>query len=258
MPIVLKSIRQIKQMRVAGKHVAEILAILREAVAPGVTTGELNKIAEKELEKRGGIGCFKNYVIHPGVPPFPGVICTSVNDEVVHGIPGKRVLKEGDIVALDFGAIFDGWVGDSGITVPVGAISPKAQHLLDVTQQALQIGIQQAVPGKRLQEIGRAVQKYVESEGCSVVRHYTGHGVGRKMHEEPLVPNYTDPEMANPVMRAGMVIAIEPMVNAGRPETNVLKDKWTVVTRDGSLSAYFEHTVGLTDDGPIILTALND
>jgi methionyl aminopeptidase len=254
MSIILKSPRQINQMRVPGAHVAEILAILADAVTPGITTGELNSIAERELKKRGGIPCFKGYVIHPGVPPFPGVICTSVNDEVVHGIPGKRVLKDGDIVALDFGAIFDGWVGDAGLTVPVGTITPEAQHLLDVTRKARDLGIAQAVPGKPLQEIGRAVQTYVESEGCSIVRHYTGHGVGREMHQEPLVPNYVDKSMANPVMRAGMVIAIEPMVNAGKADTYVLKDKWTVVTKDKSLSAYFEHTVAITEDGPVILT----
>ena len=257
MAIILKSRRQIEQMRVAGQHVGEILAILKAAVKPGITTLDLDLIAEQELVKRGGISSFKNYIIQPGVPPFPGTICTSVNDEVVHGIPGKRVLKEGDIVALDFGAVFDGWVGDSGLTVAVGTISPQARHLMDVTEKALYIGIEQAVPGKRLQDIGRAVQKYVEAEGCSVVRHYTGHGVGRKMHEEPLVPNYEARDMIDPIMRAGMVMAIEPMVNNGKAETKILKDHWTVVTRDGSLSAYFEHTVALTDNGPEILTKVS-
>jgi methionyl aminopeptidase len=254
MGFVLKSSKQIDKMRIAGGHVAEILLILRDAVRPGITTGELDAIAEKELARRGGESCFKNYVIHPGVPPYPGVICTSVNDEIVHGIPGKRVLKEGDIVALDFGARFDGWVGDSGITVPVGQISAQAQHLLEVTQRALAIGIEQARPGNKLQAIGRDVQQYVESQGCSVVRHYTGHGVGRQMHEEPLVPNYVDPQMDNPILRPGMVFAIEPMVNAGRAETRELSDRWTVVTKDHSLSAYFEHTVAVTENGPRILT----
>lgn len=254
MAIILKSARQIEKMRVAGGHVAEILLMLRDAVKPGITTGELDAMAEEELKKRGGIPCFKNYVIRPGIPAFPATICTSVNDEIVHGIPGKRELKEGDIVSLDFGAKFDGWVGDSGLTVPVGAISPKAQHLLDVTRRALEAGIEQAYPGNKLQAIGQAVQSYVESEGCSVVRLYTGHGVGQTMHEEPLVPNYTDPSMANPKMQPGMVIAIEPMVNAGRASTRVLKDKWTVVTEDKSLSAYFEHTVAITEQGPQIMT----
>jgi len=254
MSIILKSTRNIEQMKLAGAHVAEILAILRSHVAPGISTGELNAIAEAEIKRRDCISCFKNYAYSAGVPPFPGVICTSINDEVVHGIPGKRILKEGDIAALDFGAIFEGWVGDSGITVAVGKISDKAQHLMDVTEKALYIGIEQAVPGKRLQEIGRAVQQYVESQGCSVVRHFTGHGVGRQMHEEPLVPNYVASDMANPEMRPGMVIAIEPMVNAGRAETRTLKDKWTVVTQDHSLSAYFEHTVAITEHGPVILT----
>ncbi len=254
MAVILKSRKQIEKMRVAGAHVAEILLILRDAVKPGITTGELDAIAVRELKQRNGTSCFKNYVIHQGVPPFPAVICTSVNDEVVHGIPGKRVLKDGDIIALDFGALFDGWVGDSGLTVPVGNISPKAQHLLDVTERARAIGIEQAHPGNRLQAIGAAVQQFVESEGCSVVRHYTGHGVGSKMHEEPLVPNYVDPKMDNPLLRAGMVIAIEPMVNAGKAKTHVLDDRWTVVTSDKSLSAYFEHTVAVTDNGPEILT----
>ena len=254
MAVELKSLKQIEKMRVAGGHVAEILQILKAAVKPGITTGELDAIAAKELKRRGGISCFKNYVIHPGVPPFPAVICTSVNDEVVHGIPGKRALREGDIVALDFGALFDGWVGDSGITVAVGEISTRAKHLMDVTERALYIGIEQARVGNRLQAIGRAVQDFVEGEGCSIVRHYTGHGVGHKMHEDPLIPNYVDPEMPNPPLRSGMVFAIEPMVNAGGAATNVQRDKWTVVTKDRSMSAYFEHTVAVTDDGPRIMT----
>lgn len=254
MAVELKSLKQIDKMRIAGGHVGEILQILKAAVKPGITTGELDAIAEKELQARGGISCFKNYVIHPGVPPFPAVICTSVNEEVVHGIPGKRVLREGDIVALDFGALFDGWVGDSGLTVAVGEISPKAKHLMEVTERALYLGIEQARVGNKLQAIGRAVEDYVESEGCSIVRHYTGHGVGHKMHEDPLVPNYVDPEMPNPTLRAGMVVAIEPMVNAGGANTVVLRDKWTVVTKDHSMSAYFEHTVAVTEDGPRILT----
>lgn len=258
MSIVLKSKHQIEQMRVAGSHVAEILQVLKTAVHPGITTGELDKIAENELKKRGGESCFKGYSISRGVPPFPGVICTSVNEEVVHGIPGKRVLKEGDLIALDFGATFDGWVGDSGLTVPVGKISKEAQHLMDVTEKAREIGITQARPGNHLQEIGKAVQDYVEAHGCSVVRFYTGHGVGRRMHEEPSVPNYVAPDMANPVLRPGMVLAIEPMVNAGKAETRVLKDRWTVVTVDGNLSAYFEHTVAITEEGPVILTKPRD
>lgn len=241
-------------MRVAGAHVAEILLLVRDAVKPGITTGELNAIAERELARRGGISSFKGYVIHKGVPPFPAVMCISVNDEVVHGIPGKRALKDGDLVALDFGAVFDGWVGDSGLTVPVGEISATARHLLDVTEQARSVGIAKAVAGNRVQDIGAAVQKYVESQGCSIVRHYTGHGVGRKMHEDPLVPNYIDPEMDNPRLIQGMVFAIEPMVNAGGADTRVLKDRWTVVTADHSLSAYFEHTVAVTEGEPEILT----
>ncbi len=254
MAIILKSASQIEKMRNAGAHVAEILQILAAAVKPGITTEELDQMAEEELRQRGGVSCFKNYVIQPGVPPYPGVICASVNDEIVHGIPGKRILKEGDIVSLDFGASFNGWVGDSGLTVPVGKISPKAQHLIDVTYKAREVGVAQAVPGNYLQDIGRAVQEYVEANGCSVVRHYTGHGVGRTMHEDPLVPNYVAKDMVNLVLKAGMVIAIEPMVNAGKAGTRVLNDRWTVVTADKSWSAYFEHTVAITESGPQILT----
>ncbi len=254
MAIQYKSRREIGKMHIAGAHVAEILLILRDAVRPGITTGELNAIAEAELARRGGISCFKNYVIKRSDPPFPAVICTSVNDEVVHGIPGKRALKEGDIVSLDFGATFDGWVGDSGLTVPVGEISASARHLLAVTEKARELGIAQAVVGNRVQDIGAAVQAYVEAQGCSIVRHYTGHGVGKQMHEDPLIPNYVDPQMDNPRLQPGMVFAIEPMVNAGRADTRVLKDKWTVVTADHSLSAYFEHTVAVTEQGPEIMT----
>ncbi len=251
MAIITKSKTEREEMRAAGALVAEILATLTRAVRPGVTTAELDALAASELKRAGAASNFKGN--HGGLY-FPGVICASVNEEVVHGIPGPRVLKEGDIISIDFGAVLNGWHGDSATTVPVGAISPKAERLLKVTQDALQKGIEQARAGKRVQDIGRAVQQYVEAQGFSVVRQYVGHGIGREMHEDPQVPNYVDEHQRNPQLLPGMVLAIEPMVNAGRAATRVLADKWTVVTADGSLSAHFEHTVAITDGEPDILT----
>ncbi len=238
-------------MRAAGALVAEILEVLARAVRPGVTTGELDALAARELKRYGATSNFKGY--HGGLY-FPGTICASVNEEVVHGIPGSRALKEGDIISIDFGAVYKGWNGDSAITVPVGKVSSEAERLLRVTQEALQQGIARARSGNRVQDIGRAIQQHVEAAGFSVVRQYVGHGIGREMHEEPQVPNYVDEHQHNPLLRPGMVIAIEPMVNAGRAATRVLPDKWTVVTADGSLSAHFEHTVAITEGEPDILT----
>jgi methionyl aminopeptidase len=251
MAIITKSKTEREEMRAAGVLVAEILETLTRAVRPGVTTAELDALAARELKRHGATSNFKGY---HGNLYFPGTICASVNEAVVHGIPGPRVLKEGDIISIDFGAVYKGWNGDSATTVPVGEISAEARHLLRVTQEALQKGIDQAYPGKRVQDIGRAVQRYVEAAGFSVVRQYVGHGIGRDMHEEPQVPNYVDDHQRNPVLLPGMVIAIEPMVNAGRAATKVLPDKWTVVTADGSLSAHFEHTVAITEGEPDILT----
>ncbi|HEU5369909.1 MAG TPA: type I methionyl aminopeptidase [Ktedonobacterales bacterium] len=251
MAIITKSKTEREEMRAAGALVAEILAVLTQAVRPGMTTAELDALAARELKRHGATSNFKGY--HGGLY-FPGTICASVNEEVVHGIPGPRVLKEGDIISIDFGAVYQGWNGDSATTVPVGKISPEAERLLRVTQEALQKGIEQARAGKRVQDIGRAVQQYVEAQGFSVVRQYVGHGIGREMHEEPQVPNYVDEHQPNPQLLPGMVIAIEPMVNAGRAATRVLADKWTVVTADRSLSAHFEHTVAITDGAPDILT----
>lgn len=256
MAIAYRSKTEIEGIRQAGQIVMEILAILREAARPGVTTGEIDAIAVQELARRGATSNFKGYSPHKGVPPFPGVICASVNDEIVHGIPGKRVLREGDILAIDFGAVLDGWHGDSAITVPIGNISPEAQRLLDVTQEALRRGIAQARAGHRVFDISRAVQTYVEGEGYSLVRQYAGHGIGRELHEDPWVPNYIEPRGANPLLRPGMVICIEPMVNIGKAATRERADHWTVVTADGSLSAHFEHTVAITNDAPEVLTAL--
>lgn len=251
MAIITKSRTEREEMRAAGALVAEILETLKQAVKPGVTTAELDALAASELKRHGATSNFKGY---HGKLYFPGVICASVNEEVVHGIPGPRALQEGDIISIDFGAVYHGWNGDSAITVPVGKISSRAEQLLQVTQEGLRRGIAKARAGNRVQDIGRAVQEYVEGQGFSIVRQYVGHGIGREMHEEPQVPNYIDPYQKNPVLLPGMVIAIEPMVNSGRAATKVLPDKWTVVTADKSLSAHFEHTVAITEGEPDILT----
>jgi len=258
-----KTPEELMIMREAGRITALALQAMREAVAPGVSTKELDEIAAEVLRKHGATAAFLGYP--PGSPyPFPATITASINHELVHGIPSEeRILQEGDIISLDCGAIYNGYVGDAAFTMGVGTISPEAQRLLEVTEQALRIGIDKARAGNRTSDISRAVQAYVESQGFSVVREYTGHGVGRSMHEEPQVPNWWP--AGRPRMRTwnsvrlipGITFAIEPMVNAGRPETKVLEDHWTVVTRDGSLCAHFEHTVAITPDGPpIILTAL--
>ena len=240
-------------MREAGRIVAEVLAACRAAVRPGVTTGELDRVAADILKKRKATSNFKGYGV-PVLPPFPGVICTSVNDQIVHGIPGKRRLKEGDIVSIDAGAIVEGWHADAAITVPVGEIGPDAGKLIAVTEEALRRAIAAAQVGKRLGDVGATVQRWVESQGFSIVRNYVGHGIGRAMHEEPQVPNYGAPDRGLPI-KEGLCIAIEPMVNIGGAETRTLADRWTVVTADGSLSAHFEHTLWCTAAGPVVLTA---
>lgn len=254
MAIHYRSKTEIEALRRSGQVVAEVLEILRAAVHPGVTTGELDALATQELAKRNATSNFKGYTPVRGIPPFPGVICASVDNVIVHGIPSKRALKEGDILAIDMGAIVDGWHGDSATTVGVGAISAEAQRLLDVTQEALRLGIAQAKPGNRVHDISRAIQRYVEGEGFSLVRQYSGHGIGRELHEDPNVPNYVASGEPNPLLRAGMVICIEPMVNVGKAAIRELGDRWTVVTADGSLSAHFEHMVAITGDGPDVLT----
>lgn len=251
--ITLKTPQETAKMREAGRIVAEILAACRAAVRPGVTTGELDRIAADILKRRGATSNFKGYGV-PVLPPFTGVICTSVNEQIVHGIPGKRRLKEGEILSIDAGAIVEGWHADAAVTVPVGQVSAQAAQLISVTEEALRRAIAAAVVGKRLGDIGSAVQRFVESQGFSVVRNYVGHGIGRAMHEEPQVPNYGAPERGLQI-KEGLCIAIEPMVNIGRPETRTLADQWTVVTADGSLSAHFEHTLACTAAGPIVLTA---
>jgi methionyl aminopeptidase len=249
MSIIIKSEREIATMRRAGGIVASVLVVLRSQLKPGMKTKELDDIAARELAKLGAEASFKGY------RGFPASLCVSINDEVVHGIPGKRIIKEGDIVSLDFGAIIDGFHGDSAITVGVGKTSSRAKHLMETTEAALRAGISAAHDGARLGDISAAIQDYVESRGYSVVREYTGHGIGRELHEDPQIPNFglagTGPEL-----KKGMTLAIEPMVNAGDWRTRVGDDNWVVFTTDGSLSAHFEHTIAITDGEPKVLTVV--
>jgi len=242
----LKSKSEIGLLRTSCKIVSEILQILGSKVAPGVTTEELNQLAEQLIQEQGG---------KPAPPEvgFPGNICVSVNEQVVHGIPGKLTLKSGDIVSIDVTAAFDGYYGDTAATFPVGKISEKTQHLLDVTKQSLFEGIKKAVEGNRLGDISHTIQSYVEKHGFSVVRDFVGHGIGKEMWEEPQIPNFGLPDRG-PRLKKGMVLAIEPMVNVGTYAVRVLDDGWTAVTQDGSLSAHFEHTIVILDDGAEILT----
>jgi methionyl aminopeptidase len=247
--IVCRSAAELEQMREAGRLVGEVLTELAAAVAPGISTADLDELAEKRIRQAGATPAFKGY------HGYPATICASVNDEVIHGIPsGRRVLNEGDVISIDVGASLNGYYGDSAVTLPVGMISEKAATLLRVTEESLHKAIEAARPGNRISDIGHAVQKHVEAYGFSVVREFVGHGIGQKMHEEPQVPNYGQPGHG-PRLAEGMVLAIEPMVNAGSPAVKVLADGWTAVTRDGSLSAHFEHTVAVTAGEPWILTA---
>lgn len=248
MAIIIKSKDEREKMRAAGHIVAEVLAELRSAVRPGTTTADLDAIAVAALKRYGARASFLGY------RGYPASICASVNDEIVHGIPGKRELKEGDIISIDFGAIYNGWHGDSAITVPVGQVTAEVERLLKVTEDALYRGIAAARAGNRLHDISRAIQQFVEAAGFSIVRQYGGHGIGRSMHEDPQLLNYVEPGYPNPMLRPGMVIAIEPMVNIGKKETRVLADQWTVVAVDGSYSAHFEHTVAITEGDADILT----
>jgi len=250
--IPIKTRREIETMRIANRHVAEILLELREMVKPGVTTGDLDRYAERAIKDRGVQSSFKGYDPH-GLPKYPAVVCASVNDEIVHGIPGERELKQGDIIGIDFGVSVDGYHGDSAVTLPVGEVESEATRLLDTTSAALTLAIEEMQPGRRLSDIGHAVQQHVEAEGFSVVRIFAGHGIGKKLHEPPWIPNYGSPGRGPRLMK-GMVFAIEPMVNVGGPEVRMLDDEWTAVTADGSLSAHFEHTILITDDGPDVLT----
>ena len=247
--IVCRSAAELDRMREAGRLVGEVLTELASQVAPGVTTADLDLLAEKRIAQAGAIAAFKGY------HGYPATICASINEEVIHGIPsGRRVLNEGDVISIDVGASLDGYYGDSAITLPVGQVSEEAATLLRVTEEALYRAIERVRPGSRVSDIGHEVQKHVEAYGFSVVREFVGHGIGQRMHEEPQVPNYGDPGRG-PRLAEGMVLAIEPMVNAGKPAVKVLGDGWTAVTRDGGLSAHFEHTVAVTAGGPWILTA---
>ena len=246
--IVCKSPGEIERMRAANALVAEVLAELAAMVKPGVTTQDLDTVAERLVREGGAEPAFKGY------RGYPATLCASVNEQVVHGIPSTRQLVEGDILSLDMGVKLNGFFGDSAVTVPVGRIGDDAQRLLQVTQEALQRGIAQVRVGNRVSDIGHAIQQHVESHGFSVVREFVGHGIGAALHEEPQIANYGEPGRG-PRLAEGMVLAIEPMVNIGRPAVKVLADGWTAVTRDGSLSAHFEHTVAVTGQGPLILTA---
>lgn len=247
MNITVKSEQEIDLMRTAGRIVAEVLEILSKHIRPGVTTGELDAIAEREVNRLGGTPSFKGY------RGYPACLCTSVNDEIVHGIPGKRVLNEGDIVSLDFGAIYMGFQGDAAITVGVGKISPRSRKLIEATRGALKAGIRVAVDGARLGDVSAAIQKYAEKKGFSVIREYTGHGIGREMHEDPLVPNCGVPG-TGPVLKKGMTLAIEPMLTTNDWHTRLGSDQWTVYTINGNFAAHFEHTIAITDRQAEILT----
>lgn len=247
--VILKTPQEIEAMRRTNAIVARVLQMLKENVGPGIATLDLERIAAEETKKRGATPAFKGY------RGYPYCLCTSVNSEVVHGMPSKRVLKGGDIISIDFGVLYEGFYGDSAITVPVGAVSMEAQRLISVTASSLEAAIGAAVIGGRLTDISHAVQSRVEAEGFSVVREFVGHGIGRELHEPPQIPNFGPPGRGIK-LKAGMVLAIEPMINMGGYEVKVFEDGWTAVTVDGSLSAHFEHTVAVTPNGPYVLSRL--
>jgi methionyl aminopeptidase len=247
--IILKSKSEIEKMAVACRIVAEVLEVLVRTVRPGLTTLELDSLAERSILTRGGVPAFKGY------RGFPNTLCVSLNEQVVHGIPSKRRLRAGDIVGLDLGAKWEGYYGDAAVTIPVGEIPSETQRLLAIAREALYMGVKEVGPGKHLSDISHAIQSYVEARGYSVVRTFVGHGIGTALHEEPQVPNFGPPGRG-PRLKPGIVLAIEPMVNIGGADVEILNDGWTVVTTDGQLSAHFEHTVAITDEGPQILTAL--
>ena len=249
--IIIKSPREIELMAKAGRITAGALQVVREAIAPGISTRELDRLVEEFFRKQGAVPAFKGY------GGFPASICTSLNNQVVHGIPSDKViLQQGDILSVDIGAIVDGYVGDSAATYPVGEISPESAELIAVTERSLSEGTKRAVEGNRLSDISAAIQQWAEANGFSVIRDYVGHGIGQKMHEDPQIPNFGHPGFG-PRLMSGMVLAIEPMVNAGKYHVKTLADGWTVVTADGKLSAHFEHTVAVTPQGPRILTTLD-
>ncbi len=250
--IILKASWELDVLRRSNRLVAETLEALAARVVPGVTTLELDRFAEAYLEARGARPAFKGY------RGYPFTLCASVNEQVVHGFPSERTLREGDILSLDMGAVVDGYYGDAAVTLPVGAISPEAERLLQITRECLGHAIAAARNGARLTDVSRAVQSHAEANGYSVVRSFVGHGIGKALHEAPQIPNFVEPGRGRgPVLKPGMVLAIEPMVNAGGPDVRVLQDKWTAVTADGSLSAHFEHTIAITENGTEILTVPN-
>ncbi len=249
-----KTRRDVERMREACQHVAEILLEMRDMTKPGVTTDELNRAAESSIPRRGVKSSFKGYGPH-GLPPYPAAVCISVNEEIVHGIPGPRVLCEGDVLSLDFGVFADGFHGDSAVTLPVGEIDREGQALLETTRASLYCAIEQMVPEHRLSDIGHAVQKRAEKAGYSVVKQFVGHGIGRKRREPPQIPNFGEPGRG-PRLKPGMIFAIEPMVCEGTDEVEVLEDGWTAVTVDRKRAAHFEHTILIADDGPEVLTKM--
>src|SRR5262245_14105040 len=247
--IILKSKSEIEKMAVACRIVAEVLEVLVHAVRPGLTTLELDALAERNIRTQGGVPAFKGY------RGFPNSLCVSINEQVVHGIPSKRRLRAGDIIGLDLGAKWEGYYGDAAVTIPVGPIPTEIERLVATTQEALYLGLKEVSPGKHLSDVSHAIQQHAETRGYSVVRAFVGHGIGTALHEEPQVPNFGPPGRG-PRLKAGMVLAIEPMVNIGDADVELLADGWTVVTTDGQLSADVEHTVAITDEGPQIRTAL--
>jgi methionyl aminopeptidase len=251
MPIILKSDDEIEIMREAGRIVAQTIQKLVDELRPGLVVKELDKTVEREFARHKVIPTFRDY----GYPPYPATVCVSINEQIVHGIPGNRVVQEGDIVSIDLGCTHRGFVADSARTVIVGEAAPEHASLVDTARGALEAGIGQLHAGNRLGQVSATIQEYIESRGFGVVREYVGHGVGRKMHEDPQVPNFGE-AASGPVLKKGMVLALEPMVTAGDWRTKQLDDKWTVVTADGSMAAHFEHTVAVTDNGPVVLTAL--
>jgi len=254
MPIYYKTEKEIELMRKAGRIVGQVLQLVAENVRPGVTTRELDEMAYKFITGQGAIPTFKGYHPFPAIQPFPGTICASVNEEIVHGIPSDRVLEEGDVIAIDCGAIYRGYHGDSAVTVPVGKVSPEVQRLLDTGKEALEAGIAQARAGNRLGDISHAIEKRIRKGGSyGIVRQYGGHGIGRRLWEEPSVINFGPPGTGI-TLKPGLVIAIEPMVNLGVDDTETLDDGWTVITADHKPSVHFEHTVAITQNGPDILT----
>jgi methionyl aminopeptidase len=253
--IVRKSPQDLEKMRRSGLLVWKVLTELAGMVHEGITTLDLEKVADRMIREAGATPAFKGYYVPAVGATYPYVLCTSVNEEVVHGMPSaKRVLKKGDIVSIDTGAAVDGFYGDAALTVPVGEVDEKTRRLLKVAQEALELAIDKSRPGNRLFDVCGAIEQHAKENGFSVVREYVGHGIGSKLHEEPQIPNYVDRKNENPRLKEGMVLAIEPMINAGRPETRVLADGWTAATRDGSCSAHFEHCVAVTSNGPWVLT----